>query len=70
MIQPGYHFTNAFIRRNSNSWDFSIHCNAIHADDIGIINPSQTSGFSQNFLINLDMFYVCSIAWDMWKPWS
>ena len=33
-------------------------------------SPSQTSGFLQNFLINLDMFFVCSIAWDIWKPWS
>ena len=33
-------------------------------------SPSQTSGFSQNFLINLDMFFVCNIAWDIWKPWS
>ena len=31
---------------------------------------SQTSGFLQNFLINLDMFFVCSIAWDIWKLWS
>ena len=34
------------------------------------ISPSQTSGFSQNFLINLDMFFVSGIAWDIWKPWS
>ena len=35
-----------------------------------LVSPSQTSGFLQNFLINLDMFVVCSIAWDIWKPWS